>query len=196
MKKFLALAFLIVAFSATQAQDDKKEMKFPTIDKSIMDMSYYPPRAVFRAFAKTDEEKAANQPVMRVVYSRPLKNGRDVFGGLVEYGKVWRLGANEATELTVVKPVSIGGKKLDVGRYSIHVVPTKDEWEIHIASELDAWGSYSFKPEEHTLATIKVPTAATPATVEAMSIMFEKSDDGAHMIVAWDDTMARVPFTF
>ncbi|MEM8886692.1 MAG: DUF2911 domain-containing protein [Bacteroidota bacterium] len=196
MKKFLTLALLVFAAFGLQAQDGGEEMKFPGVDKSVMDMAYYPQRAAFRAFAKTEEEKAAAQPVMRVVYSRPMKNGRTVFGELLKYGEMWRAGANESTELMLMKDVKVGGKTLEAGRYTIYVIPQEDEWEVHFSTDTDGWGHYAFKPEASSVASITVPTAATPSTVEAFAIMFQKSDDGAHMIMAWDTTMARVPFTF
>lgn len=195
MKKILILALIAFAMSTVQAQDGKK-MEFPGIDKSVMDMAYFPPRAAFRAFAKTEEEKMAAQPVMRVTYSRPLKNGREVFGELVKPGEMWRLGANEATELLLMKDVKVGEKTLEAGRYTIYVMPSEGSWDVHFSTDTDGWGHYAFKPEESSVASIEVSTADTPTTVEALSIMFEKSDDGAHMIVAWDDKMARVPFTF
>lgn len=196
MKKILILAVLVFAMSSMQAQSGEKEMKFPGIDKSVMDMAYYPPRAAFRAFAKTDEEKMAGQPVMRVTYSRPLKNEREVFGELVKPGEMWRIGANEATEIMLMKDVKVGETELKAGRYTMYIMPSAREWEVHFSTDTDGWGHYAFKPEESGVAKITVATAETPSTVEALSIMFEKSEDGAHMIVAWDDTMARIPFTF
>ena len=79
---------------------------FPDLDKSPMDMAYYPNRAAFRSFAKTDAEREAGEPVMRVIYSRPQKKDRVVFGELVKYGEMWRIGANEATEITFFKILS------------------------------------------------------------------------------------------
>lgn len=176
----------LVAFGA-QAQE------FPGIDASPMDAAYFPSRAAFRAFAKTDEERNANEPKIRVVYSRPQKKERDVFGGLVKYGEVWRVGANESTEIQFFQSVTIGDTKLDAGRYTVYAVPTESEWEVHFSTDNDGWGHYAFKPEESTVAKITVPTAKTPSTVEAFTIMFEAVDDGAHMIMGWEDTMVRVP---
>ncbi|MDX1940953.1 MAG: DUF2911 domain-containing protein, partial [Saprospiraceae bacterium] len=90
MRLLLSIAFILTLSITTMSAQ-----KFPDVDKSPMDMAYYPSRVAFRAFGKTDEEKNV-KPVIRVVYSRPMKNGRVVFGELQKYGEVWRVGANES----------------------------------------------------------------------------------------------------
>ena len=192
MKKLFMLA-LIGLFSGSgltlRAQD------FPGIDKSVMDMSYYPQRAAFRAFAKTEEERKSATPVMRVTYSRPLKNERDVFPDVVKYGEIWRVGANESTELMLFQDVELNGTRLEQGRYTLYAVVNEDNWEVHVSTDTDGWGQYAFKPEESTVAKITVPTRKTEETIEALGIYFEKMEEGSvHMVIGWDDTMVRVPF--
>ena len=188
----LSIACLMaVAFSAN-AQN------FPKADASIMDMAYFPDRSAFFYFAKNDEEKKARTKKMRVTYSRPAKKGRTIFGDLIPYGEMWRAGANESTELLLFADAKVGGKKLKAGeRYTIHVKPTKDEWTIYFSSELDGWGSYSFQnaPEKTTVASVTVPVAKTPETLELLGIYFEPTDNGANMVIGWEDTMVKVPFS-
>lgn len=176
--------------SASYAQE------FPKTDGSPMDAAYYPPRAAFRFFAETEAERNAGEPIMRVLYSRPQKKGRDIFGGLEKFGSWWRIGANEATELLLLQDVKVNGKTLKAGRYTVHAKIEKDTWEIHFSSELDSWGSYTFgnDPSATSVASITVNTQATPSTVESLGIFFEKTDAGADMVIGWDDTMVRVPF--
>ena len=103
MRKTSVLICLLISvlFSFSQA------IKIPDVDKSPMDVSYYPNNyPILKIQNKATEPLAA-----RILYSRPQKQGRKVFGELVEYGKVWRLGANEATEIEFYKDVKIGGKK-------------------------------------------------------------------------------------
>src|SRR4051794_13928524 len=76
-------------------------VKIPQLDKSPMDMAYYPDNYPVLKI----QDKATEPLVARVIYSRPQKDGRTIFGGLVEYGTVWRLGANEATEIELYKDV-------------------------------------------------------------------------------------------
>ncbi|MEP1095987.1 MAG: DUF2911 domain-containing protein [Cyclobacteriaceae bacterium] len=188
MKKLILLSALCMLISGgIYAQE------FPKLDGSPMDASYFPPRAAFRTFAKTDEEKMAGTPKIKVVYGRPKKKERVIFGDLQKYGEMWRLGANESTEITFFSDATVNGTKLKSGRYTVYAIPSESEWEIFFSSDLDGWGHYGFKPEESTLAKIKVPTQKTAATVEALSILFEVSDSGANMIIGWDDTMVKVP---
>ncbi|MEQ9405038.1 MAG: DUF2911 domain-containing protein [Cyclobacteriaceae bacterium] len=188
MKKLLSLlAFCILLSGGAIAQE------FPKMDGSPMDAAYFPPRAAFRGFAKTEEAKKADEPKIKVVYSRPQKKERKIFGELQKFGEIWRVGANESTEITFFTDATVNGTKLKAGRYTIYAIPQEGEWEIFFSSDLDGWGHYGFDKDKSTLATIKVPTQKTPSTVEALGIMFEASDNGAHMIIGWDDTMVRVP---
>ncbi|MEL6559861.1 MAG: DUF2911 domain-containing protein [Bacteroidota bacterium] len=197
MKNLFAALVIVLMTIGTSLSVQAQE--FPKADASIMDAAYYPARAAFAAFAKTDEEKKALTPKLRVLYSRPAKKGRKIFGDLQKYGEMWRVGANESTELMVYSDVKVGGKTLKAGeRYSVHAMLKENEWTVYFSSMLDGWGSYAFQgnPEATTVAKITVPTQKTPETVELLGIFFEKSDDGAHMIIGWDDTMVRVPFQF
>ncbi len=185
MRLILTLALMMVVAFSAHAQE------FPKLDKSSLDVAYFPNRITFRNFAKTDAEKNATA-VARVIYSRPQKNGRDIFGGLEEYGSVWRLGANEAAEIEFYEDVNIGEARLKAGRYTMYALLGEKEWEIYFNTDLDVWGSYAYN-EKHNVASIKVPTQATEATVEAFSVMFKEVEGGAHLVMAWDDTMVEVP---
>ncbi|MEM6362635.1 MAG: DUF2911 domain-containing protein [Bacteroidota bacterium] len=188
MKKTL----LIVLMSTACLFMDANAQEFPKMDGSPMDIAYYPSRVAFRAFAKTDAEKNA-KPIIRVTYSRPQAKGRKVFTDLEKPGNIWRMGANESTEVMFFQDVTIDGKKVAAGRYTMYAQLGENDWTIHFSSDTDGWGHYAYKPEESMVATIKVEKQKTESTVENMSIMFEEADPGAHMIVAWDDTMVRVP---
>lgn len=189
MRLFLSIAFIVtISLSSLSAQE------FPGVDKSPMDMAYYPSRVAFRAFAKTEEEKSV-KPVVRVIYSRPMKNDRVVFGELLKYDEIWRVGANESTEIMFYQDVKINGKAVKAGRYTLYANPQKDNWEIFINSDLDGWGHYAYDASKN-VASITVPTQKTPKTVDAMAIMFEKADKGANMLIAWDDTMVSIPIEF
>lgn len=187
MKYIYSALLFIVYVTAGYTQD------FAKLDDSPMDAAYYPPRAAFRSFAKTDEEKSANQPKIRVLYSRPQKKDRKVFGGLLKFGEMWRVGANESTEILFMEDAKVGDYKIKKGRYTLYAVPREENWEIYFSSDLDGWGHYSFDPENSTIAKIIVPTEPLKVTVEALSVVFEATTVGALMIIAWDDTMVRVP---
>lgn len=188
MKWIVSIAMLFfMSLSVAQAQE------MPEMDKSPMDAAYFPARAAFRTFMDTDEQKMANKPVMRVLYSRPQKKGRDVFPELVAYDKVWRAGANESTEIMFYEDVVLGDTKIKAGRYTLYTKPGEEEWEVMINTDLDGWGAYAYDADNN-VASITVPAMETESPVEAFTIMFEEVEDGAHMIMAWDDVMIRVPF--
>lgn len=189
MKNFLTLCAIALMATSVQAQD------FPDMDASPMDAAYFPARAAFRAFAKSDEEKKANEPLIKVVYSRPQKKDRVIFGELVKYGEVWRVGANEATEITFLQDVKIGDAKVMAGRYTVYAIPSASEWEVHFSNDNDRWGHYAYKADESLVTKITVPTSKTAETLEAFSVVFEAADGGAHLIMGWEDTMVRVPIT-
>jgi tetratricopeptide (TPR) repeat protein len=93
-----------------------------------------------------------------VKYSRPLVNGRKVWGGLVPYGEVWRAGANENTVITFADPVTIEGKPLDKGSYGLFMIPTENEWTIIFSKTNTAWGAFTYKQDEDVLHVTVKPT--------------------------------------
>lgn len=185
----LTMLFILGFNELSQAQE------WSELDKSPLDIAYFPPRAAFRAFEETEAEKKANEPVIRVLYSRPQKKGRNVFGGIVPYSKTWRAGANESSEIMFYRPVEIGDEELPAGRYTFYVTPEKEEWTFTLSSQLDNWGAYAYDPGQD-VASVTVPTRSLEKPLEAFSITFEESENGAHMLMGWDKTMVRIPITF
>ena len=162
---------------------------FRGLDRSPMDMAYLPDN-----FAHDRQE--GDKAIIRVIYSRPQKKGRELFGKKVSYGKVWRLGANEATEVKVYQDIMLGGKKLTAGTYSLFAIPSETEWELILNSDLDYWGAYSYNTGRDVLR-VKVPVKSTDQVIEAFSIQFEgRGENQAVMRLAWDQTMVEVPVTY
>ncbi len=165
--------------------------RFPPIDKSPMDMAYFP-----ISYPILKIQNKATEPMMaRVIYSRPQKNGRVVFGELVEYGKVWRLGANEATEIELFKDAKIGANKLKKGKYTLYAIPMEGKWTLIINKETDIWGAFQYDSKKDVFR-IDVRTEKATEPLEAFSMVFEKITGGANLIIAWDDTFAKLPFTW
>lgn len=163
----------------------------PAVDKSPMDMSYYPANyPVLKINDKITEPLAA-----RVVYSRPQKAGRTIFGGLVKYGEVWRMGANEATEIEFFKNVRFGGKKINKGRYTLYAIVNETSWTIIINKETDTWGSFKYDAKKDVIRK-EVPVMKTETVLESLAMAFEKTATGFNLVIAWDNLKASVPFTF
>ena len=154
-------------------------------------MGYYPANyPVLKIQDKITEPLAA-----RVVYSRPQKAGRTIFGGLVKFGEVWRIGANEATEIEFFKQVHIGGKKVPKGRYTLFAIVNESSWTFIINKENDTWGSFRYDPKKDVVRTT-VTVQKNDAVLESLAMAFEKATGGFNLIVAWDNVKAVLPVTF
>jgi hypothetical protein len=186
MKQITLLVFLIISVLMGKAQSNS----LPPVDKSPMDMCYYPNNYPVLKI----QDKATEPMVARVIYSRPQKNGRLIFGDLVEYGKVWRLGANEATEIEFFRSVKIGDKKVEKGRYTLYAIPAEDTWTIILNKDNDTWGAFKYDELKDVLRTA-VPVQKLNEGVEALAMTFEKSDSGCNLIIAWDNIKASLPIS-
>ncbi len=187
MRKISMLVFFITVsfFSFSQSGP-----KLPEIDKSPMDVSYYPNNyPILKIQNKTTEPLA-----VRILYSRPQRQGRRVFGELVEYGKVWRLGANEATEIEFYKDVKIDGKKILKGRYTLYAIVNENNWTMILNKDTDIWGAFKYDPKKDVLRT-DVPVQKVDDAVENMSMWFEKSAAGTSLIIEWEQVKVSLPIT-
>ncbi len=170
-KSILLCAFLIGAIFSTEVQ----AQKFGDLDKSPMDAATYP--SSYRVSDKT----------VKVVYSRPQLKGRSL-ADLAPAGKVWRTGANEAAEITFYKDVTLGGKAVSAGTYSLFTIPGEKEWTVILSSDLNVWGAYSYN-EANDVARVMGKVSQDGDSVEAFSIAF---DDDGHMHMAWGTTRVMV----
>ena len=159
---------------------------------SPMDLVQYPNMSRLRNFVEEDELEA-NEPQVRVVYSRPQMKGRTIFGELLKYGEMWRVGANETTVVTFFEDVNIGGTDIEAGRYGLFATVNEDNWEFVIHSNPQSWGPANHDAENN-VATFTAKTEKTPETLEALSMTFvEKEGNMVHLVIGWENTMARIP---
>jgi hypothetical protein len=177
----LALAFCALI---SQAQE------FPKLDASPMDAAYFPDGQ------PTDEVfgRDVRELKIKIVYSRPQLKGREMIGAkAAPYGEVWRLGANEAPEITFYQDANFGGTDVKAGTYAIFAVPGEKEWEFILSSKLNTWGNYTTKESDY-VARVKTNVISSPSEpIEAFSIMFKEVDGGAHMVVGWENTVVELP---
>src|SRR5436189_1888840 len=89
--------------------------------------------------------ETADSKNISVTYGRPYKKGRDIFGGLEKYGKVWRTGADSATHITFKKDGTFGGKAVKAGTYTLFTIPNEKEWTIILNGELKQWGAFAYE---------------------------------------------------
>jgi len=188
MKKimlFTVIGLLSLTSNVGFAQDSSmtastKGPNFAKLDASPMDLIEY-----------TNPDK---EVVARIIYSRPQKRDRQVFGKLVPYGEVWRTGANESTELTLYKDVKISNHLVKAGTYTIYTIPQEHEWTIILNNSVHTWGAYEYT-DKKDLVRIKVPVKQSNTTIESFSMAFAPTPEGASLYAGWDDKYVEVPFT-
>ncbi|ADB37128.1 DUF2911 domain-containing protein [Spirosoma linguale] len=171
MKNLIALfTFLLATVSVAQAQDNKAPAS-PKVTVESPDKN------------------------IKVVYGQPSKRGRVIFGAdgsnsLEKYGKVWRTGANDATEVTFKSDVMFGGKMVKAGTYTLFTIPGEKEWSVILNGTLGQWGAYDYEKVKGTdVATVKVPVSMNKAPIEKLTITPANSS----ISIGWDNMTISVP---
>lgn len=201
--KFLpltALLFLLAACNSQEAQEDnqpaapitirhdsgtKKEISNPyaPIDASPVDIAYFPADYPVKRMQQQDTKP----PLARVIYSRPHRQNRKIFGALLKYGEPWRLGANEATEIEFFKDATIQGERVPKGRYVMYAIPEEDRWTIVLNSNLFSWGLKQDPKNDKFRFSILAQHTST--SVEHFTMVFTPYAGHARLIMAWDDVV-------
>ncbi len=129
-------------------------------------------------------------------YSRPAMRGRDIFGGLVPFDKVWRTGANANSTISFSDDVQFNGVNVPAGTYAVYTIPGKKEWEVMLYSATDNWGTPEKWNDAMVVASAKVEPVKLKNKVESWTMGINELEmDGAHLQMMWDDTMVAVPFS-
>lgn len=162
----LAFAFIMLLSTNVDAQ------KFRGLDTSPLDISTSKDRSI------------------KIVYSRPQLKGRNL-SSLAPNGQMWRTGANEGTEITFKNDMTLGGKSVKAGTYTLTTIPGDKEWTIVLNSTLGTWGgnARNYK-KEGEVARFKAKASTSSDSIEAFSIAF---DDAGTMHLAWGITRVAVP---
>jgi hypothetical protein len=139
----------------------------------------------------------ADGKTVTVDYSSPRAKGRKIYGGLVPYGQVWRAGANEATTFVTDTAVTVGGKTVPAGAYTLFVIPNQDKWTLIISKTTKndkggpLWGT-NYAGEAQDLARVDMKASTLPAPVENFTIALDKVGNGASLRMDWETTRASV----
>src|SRR5579863_550856 len=128
---------------------------------------------------------------VHVDYSSPRMKGRKIFGDLVPYGKVWRAGANEATTFVTDTNLTVGGKDVPAGSYTLFTVPAQDKWTLVISKKTGEWGE-PYPGEGDDLVRVDMKVSQLPSKLENFTISYEPSNGGCTMNLDWDMTRASV----
>ena len=159
-KSFAALTLSLLFVFVAQAQNDKSTRPSPPAQVS----------------------KEVKGTTITIDYSKPSKRGRVIFGEKLQYGKVWRTGANETTWIEVSKDVKVEGETLAAGKYGLFTIPGEDEWIIIFSKEWDRWGTI-YKEKDDVLR-VKVK----PSKGSLTDIFDIKIEDSGDVVLAWDET--------
>jgi hypothetical protein len=175
MRKFIAIClFLVPAALPLAAQQTAPALKLPRLSQH---------QVVTQTVGLTD---------IKIDYSRPAVKGRAIWGALVPYDKVWRTGANEATQISFGDDVTINGQALPKGTYSLHTIPGKDSWIVAFNKVAQQWGSFTYDQAQDALRVTVKPEKA-PFT-ELMEFDFpQATNDNAVVAIRWENV--SVPFT-
>jgi hypothetical protein len=136
---------------------------------------------------KTTEGKIGNATV-KIAYSSPAVKGREIWGSLVPYGKVWRTGADNATTIEIDQDLTIEGKKLPKGKYALFTIPQQDKWVIIFNKEASQWGAYNYKENEDALRVEVTPMAAD--MMESFNISIDEK--GKQLLIHWEKVKVPV----
>lgn len=184
MKKMLVVALMLLAGGRVG-----NAQTFRGLDKSTMDVAYCPDN-----FAH--DRKLDDKALVKVTYTRPAKKEREIIGKLVPFGQLWRVGANEATEVKLYQDVTIMGKPVKAGTYTLYMTPTKTEWTIVLNKQLDVWGT-AFYDAKNDVLSVKVAPKHLDTVVENLSIQFTKVENKQSTLqLAWENTLVELPISF
>ena len=140
-------------------------------------------------------EQVVGLTEIEIDYNRPSKKGRDIFGNLVPYGKIWRTGANSGTEISFSTDVTINGQNIKEGTYSIFSIPNKDSWEIILYADTDLWSVPRNWDETKIIFQSNFKTNINNGkSVETFTISFDNiTNNDFDLVFSWDDTYVIVP---
>jgi hypothetical protein len=138
--------------------------------------------------------KLSDGKSIHVDYSSPRMRGRKIFGGLVPYGEPWRAGANPATTFVIDADMSVGGKTVPAGSYTLFALPTPDAWTLIISKQTGEWGiPYPGESDDFARVPMKVSKLGSP--LENFTIAFDQNGAACTLRLEWDTTRASVQIT-
>jgi hypothetical protein len=174
MKRIAILSILVLACSTfTLAQQDKSKRPSP------------PAQA---------ECKLASGKSIKIDYSSPRMKGRKIYGSLVPYGQVWRAGANEATTLVSDTGLSVGGKDVAAGTYSLFTLPTESKWTLIVSKKTGEWGvPYPGEGDDLLRADMQVSKLGSP--MENFTISLTPKGNACTLQMDWESTRASIDLT-
>ena len=183
MRKFALIAvslFAVAMFASAQMNMSDDKSKRPS-----------PPASAACQFS--------DGKTIKIDYSSPRAKGRKIFGeasekALVPYGQIWRTGANDATTLVTDTNVTVGGKAVPAGSYTIFTEPKADAWLLVISKKTGEWGT-DYPGEKEDLLRVPMTVSKTSVPVENFTIAFDQAGSKCTLRIEWENTRASVEIT-
>ena len=174
MRKQIAIlsSMILILGALAMAQDEKQPLSPPA----------------------SAECKLPDGKTIKTDYSSPRLRGRKMIGGNNPYGQVWRFGANEATTFVTTANLSVGGKDVPAGSYTLFAIPNADKWTLIVNKKTGEWG-IPYKYEADELARVDMTVSRLPSKMENFTISYEPSGDSCTLNADWDMTRASVQFS-
>jgi hypothetical protein len=135
--------------------------------------------------------KFADGKTISVNYSSPRMRGRKIFGDLVPFGEVWRVGADDATSFVPAVDVTVGGKNIPAGRYTIFALPTPNKWTLIVSKQIGEWG-IPYPGAQFDFARAEMKISKLTAPLENFTISFDASGSSCVMKFDWEMTRAAI----
>ncbi|MDW7690473.1 DUF2911 domain-containing protein [Flammeovirgaceae bacterium SG7u.111] len=176
MKKLIFITLLTFAFAGLFAQQSNPKKRRSEVGLSTFKKGEFYAKVTY------------GRPQMKWEKSYP-------FGYNVPWRKIWRTGDDDATELTITKPVEILGHQVDPGTYAIFTIPDTAQWTVILNDEPGQWGLYNYKPQKD-LFREKIPVYHPPGQVRQFTISIVESKRGADIFLVWDQTSVSIPMVF
>ena len=138
--------------------------------------------------------KFSDGKTITVNYSSPRMRGRNIFGGLVPFGEVWRAGADDATTFVPNADVTVGGKNVPAGKYTLFTLPTQTKWTLIVSKQTGEWG-IPYPGEKYDFARLEMQVSKLPSPVENFTISFDQAGTSCMMKLDWETTRASIDIT-
>ena len=191
---FAAALLFVPATASAQGMGDMGAMPEPAASADVI----VPNRA--NTESRVSPNALASQTfgitMATVQYGRPSVRGREVFGGLVPFGEVWRAGANEATTLTLSGDAMVQGAPVAAGTYALFMIPMEgDTWTVVLNEAAEQWGAYEYDADKDVARADVIVETGRPVQEQLLMLFEEVSAEGATLVLAWDDVRVPVRIT-
>jgi len=179
MKKSTMIKIAIAIYALLLFSIEHNAQSFKNLDEHPHDIEYY-------------RENRVMSPIVKVVYGRPTLKKEKAFGDQVPFNKLWRTGANEATEVKFFQDIMFGNQLVKAGTYVLITIPGEKEWEVILNKKLDVWGAFQYDPKAN-IAKVIVPVTKAER-LEVFSIAFKRIiHNEIQMVLGWDSTRVKIP---